>query len=118
MFTPAQQAYIAYLQDQWPDLYENFVRPQLTAEGLGATDTAGSGNIFSNILNTITSAIPQLSSAYAQVRDAQAQARIAELQRQTQIAAAQGGGFGGLSTSTLLMLAAAGLVGVYVLSRK
>jgi len=116
--TADQQAYLAYLQAEWPELYDQFAAPQLTAVGLGATETATSGNFFSNILNSITGAIPSLSAAYAQVRDAQAQAQIAELQRQTQIAQAQGGGFGGMSTGTLLMLGGAALLGVIFLTRK
>jgi len=112
-----QQAYLAYLQDQWPELYERFVQPQLTAVGLGATD-GSSGNFFTNILNSITGAIPSLSSAYAQVQDARAQAEIAELQRQTQIAQMQGGAGMGLSMGTIAMLGAAALIGVVFLARK
>ena len=114
--TANQQAYLAYLQDQWPELFEQYVQPQLTAAGLGATES--SGNFFSNILSSITGAIPSLSAAYAQVQDARAQAQIAELQRQTQIAQAQGLGVGGIGTGTLLMLGGAALLAVYFIGRK
>lgn len=136
--TKARAQYLAWLRSNFPTLYErataNVSAPP--APGLsGFLDTLTSG--FSNVVNSVTSALPDLARTYSEYRQAESLIKLNSQRAgqglsplaynaSGQLVTASGQPYTtqdfslastGMSTTTWIALGAAGLLGVFLLAR-
>jgi hypothetical protein len=107
--TAAQRDYLNWIKLTMPEFYADQVQPYLSEASLGSIGATESGGTFSNILNSITNALPSLANTYAQYRaqeDALEQ-RTLEMQRAYPITTA-----GSLSQYMPYLLIGAAALGV------
>lgn len=136
--TQARAQYLAWLRNNFPLLYEHAIANVNAppAEGLsGFLDTLGSA--FSNVVSSVTTALPNLAKTYSEYRQAESLIKL-NSQRASQglsplamnaagqLVTASGQPYSdadfslaasGFNTTTWIALGAAGLLGVWLLAR-
>lgn len=136
--TKARAQYLAWLRSNFPTLYEHAIAnvSAPSAPGLsGFLDTLTSG--FSNVVNSVTSALPDLARTYSEYRQAESLIKLNSQRAgqglsplaynaSGQLVTASGQPYSsadfslastGMGTGTWVALGAAGLLGVYLLAR-
>lgn len=82
--TPAQVDYLNWIKRNMPLFYADVVQPYLGNAALGSIG-ADDTNVFSQILDSVTNALPSLSTAYSQYVGAQAMLENQTAQQQLQL---------------------------------
>lgn len=134
----ARAQYLAWLREKFPTLYETAIMRTVQPPTNGLSGLLDSiGTVFGNVVNSVTTALPQLANTYSEYRQAESLIKLNSQRAQQglspltynangQLVTASGQPYSaqdfsiassGMGTATWIALGAAGLLAVWLLAR-